>query len=429
MYAAALDGRGPAAGVLATLHVLALDARTGDAVWSAPLATVPVGLAVQRRDPKDDPEAAVDLLHDGVALTVDRGAVYVATQAGMIARLDARDGLIEWAVPYRRGRLDEDSRAVLLARRGGAPVVVGDRLIVAPRDRHGVMALDTATGAMLWDRPWEASRRMLGRAGADGNSLVLLAGGEGVVAVDAATGERRWVREVKRASEASEGGEVEATLVGRVVWISDGQHVTALNAASGEVLTTLNTDADSPGQIESLAITGGIAAGAAGPDGHASDRVIVTRQTAVASPPPVRHRDAAATIKAISSLTHSPPTLTWTLPRIEPRIFNLDDPTATTTATTDSAATSDLLVWSRGLLERIDAADATPRWRRGLAHTPRDLLPLADRVILIHDDRLDALDTRTGQPAWSLRLTSPATRTPPRRQPTPADPPRPQQPL
>lgn len=388
VYVAGLDGEAPLAGAMAPLRVEALDAATGESVWSAAVATVPVGLAVVGRNPKEDgPVPEVDLVSHGVSLTVDRGSVYVATQAGLVARLDARDGLLEWASSYRRGRLDPNSYGVLVARRGGPPVVAGDLVIVAPRDRHGVLAFDAATGAAAWDRPLAASREMLGLA----ESSVVLAGAEGVVALDAATGEERWY-------QAAQPRVTAATTSGGSVWVVDDRGLLAFDAATGQPQAISRLDeADAASddaqnnQVQTVAMSG--------------RRIVVTRRGEVANPPAVQTSEGkprAASEERRVTLIDASPSLTWTLPRIEPRIVPPDG---------TKALADDLLVWSRGRLERIDPTTGESRWHRGLAvEGVRDVVPVGERVIAIAEDHLQAFDTATGDAAWSLDLPQPVSR-------------------
>ncbi len=125
----------------------------------------------------------------GAALSVADGAVYVSTSAGLAARCDARDGLVEWVRSYPRMT---DRQNVALLVRGGPqrPLIVGDLAIFLPRDLLGAFAVDRDTGAVVWDSPFLPS----GWAREIPGGRLLCGDLHGLSVCSAATGRATWTR-------------------------------------------------------------------------------------------------------------------------------------------------------------------------------------------------------------------------------------------
>lgn len=109
--------------------------------------------------------------------------VYVTTTAGMVHAVHAATGEHVWAQ-----RLPDPATS--------APVVAQETLLVnvGERDRHGrgaaVVALDAATGERRWDDPYGG---LWGDAAVDDDGRVLVdTGSSKVRVIDAATGVTAW---------------------------------------------------------------------------------------------------------------------------------------------------------------------------------------------------------------------------------------------
>jgi outer membrane protein assembly factor BamB len=151
------------------LSLVSLDADSGAVLWRrelvsfrrmlAPADDATAGKRRQQRGPvevdwktqfRDVPWAlGLDLVQFGNPVTVVGGAVYCSTSTGVVARCDARDGLIEWIAQYPQNPEATDL-AALARRQGAAPIVAGPRVIFTPRDTSGVIAVDRETGAVAW---------------------------------------------------------------------------------------------------------------------------------------------------------------------------------------------------------------------------------------------------------------------------------------
>jgi outer membrane protein assembly factor BamB/tetratricopeptide (TPR) repeat protein len=126
------------------------------------------------------------------------GTAYFLTNAGVLAALDEADGQVQWLLQYPdpASPLDED----LPLRQPPNPVVAaGDRLIVLPSDSPSAMAVDAATGAVLWSAPrWIPGKPAVGNrqvlpwlAGVAGHRVILTGGG-GALGLRIEDGKPAW---------------------------------------------------------------------------------------------------------------------------------------------------------------------------------------------------------------------------------------------
>ncbi|MFW6108352.1 MAG: PQQ-binding-like beta-propeller repeat protein [bacterium] len=206
-----------------SVSLACLDADDGRLLWSRRLASHTFTLLATRDSPFRGQH--FDLVHYGNAVTVRDGAVYCSTNLGFAARCDARDGAVEWTWSYPRARVGHN--ALRLARRlGAAPMVVGDAVVLAPRDYPGVFALDRGTGERRWVRRFAVSDYAVGAAG----PVVLLGDGHHVAALHAATGETRWRRRF------AEGILGRPRLVGSSVYLGSASGLWRLATDTGQVL-------------------------------------------------------------------------------------------------------------------------------------------------------------------------------------------------
>ncbi len=93
-----------------------------------------------------------DLVQFGNSVTVNGGSVYCQTNMGILAKLDARDGLVEWISHYDRPKKLDRATDFYIGRRGTAPIVSGEIVVFAPRDSRVVMALGAQSGKMMWEQ-------------------------------------------------------------------------------------------------------------------------------------------------------------------------------------------------------------------------------------------------------------------------------------
>ena len=339
------------------VYLACLDAERGAILWDRPLGsqnpTLGPGEGYYRREP------AVESVRYGSAVTVDRGAVYCATNLGFVARCDARDGMVEWVAVYPRVRAGANLGAIL-RRQGSAPVVSGDRVIVAPRDCQGIFALEGQTGNRVWESPLVPAEEVVGLAG---GTLVVRGDGH-LVALDAASGRVIWDRPVKErmtAPPALAAGGILVPLSGRLL------HV---DAATGAVVAEKPLG---PGE----APAGGVVRG---------NSLVGVSQTAAmvdrAAPAAPDAAGAALPLKA-----------SWRLVRPAPHLF---------VPPAEAKVPGKLYLASRGVLECLTPGGVA--WQRFLPPGAEEPLWAERTLIMSSERRLMALDAETGQARWECEL-------------------------
>jgi len=106
----------------------------------------------------------------------------------VIARVDARDGVIEWLSTY--SRTTPNAHVIgFLRREGAAPLVSGSSVVCIPRDYEGAFGLNKETAI-----PMGKSVRVVaaGRRGVQRRAI--LSDTDYAVSLDASTGKLRWFR-------------------------------------------------------------------------------------------------------------------------------------------------------------------------------------------------------------------------------------------
>ena len=126
----------------------------------------------------------------GNRVTVSGGAVYSASNCGVVARSDIRDGRREWIHNYD----STSSREPPVGRLGAAPLVIGDLVICMPRDSKSVFALRARSGRRVWENSLLPGAELVGRV----DDLIVVRGGGVLAGLDTGTGVARWYRPIKR---------------------------------------------------------------------------------------------------------------------------------------------------------------------------------------------------------------------------------------
>lgn len=156
----------------------------------------------------------------GNRVTIHQGAIYSSTNCGMIARSDVRDGRTDWVHCYT----PDNSRLGAL-NPGTCPIVVGDWVIVMPRDTNRIFALDQRTGRLVWENPFVGGIEMIGTM----EDLIVVRGKSNLVALHQANGEVRW----NRPTEDSTLGR--AQMIGSSIYLAQHERLIRLNAKTGLV--------------------------------------------------------------------------------------------------------------------------------------------------------------------------------------------------
>ncbi|HUT36479.1 MAG TPA: PQQ-binding-like beta-propeller repeat protein [Planctomycetota bacterium] len=164
----------------ARTSVVALDAATGQEAWRTFVCSrsIPafLGLGASASPP-----------------AVAGNTVYLATNLGTVAAVDAQTGAIRWVHRYpsfpshlRRSIVERNERWT------NSPLIVdGGLVFVAPQDASSLLALDAVRGALAWSAPRDGCRYLVGVEGRG-----IFSAGAHVVATGKATGKRLWSTEL-----------------------------------------------------------------------------------------------------------------------------------------------------------------------------------------------------------------------------------------
>jgi len=119
----------------------------------------------------------------------DEGTVYVSTNLGAVAAIDAETGAVRWLAKYNS--FEPARRRVALRTddcwENGPPIVYRGLVIAAPQDSDRLIALDADTGRERWRAPRLGMRHVVGVA----QGRVCLTGSR-AAAVDVNTGKVLW---------------------------------------------------------------------------------------------------------------------------------------------------------------------------------------------------------------------------------------------
>jgi cellulose synthase operon protein C len=161
-------------------YVACFDAATGVRQWCTPIGAADTLAG----------GAADEITHN--LLTVVENRIYLNTNIGLVAALDADSGDICWISRYDRltGKtLTLGSAVPLHFDRDPSPCVYHDGLLfVAPSDAPAIFALDADTGKMVWQQnQLPDALQLLGVVGKN-----LIVSGERIAALDISSGHVEW---------------------------------------------------------------------------------------------------------------------------------------------------------------------------------------------------------------------------------------------
>ena len=200
------------------VSLFCLDAGSGAVLWETPLWPALVGWAIRSDRP--------GLTHStwcGLPVTIRDGAVYCVSNAGQVARCDMRDGRLCWLYEYPR------TRGLPGLIRGVGPLIVGEKLIVRPRDHAGIFALDRHTGRMIWHNAFVRPATEIGVLGRD----LLVHNRTVITSLDIETGKVRWFDEPT-------GGIIgPGQLIGQWIYSGTPEALTRRDARTGAVVERL----------------------------------------------------------------------------------------------------------------------------------------------------------------------------------------------
>jgi outer membrane protein assembly factor BamB len=124
-----------------------------------------------------------------VLLSSRDGKLYLNSNAGVVAALDAADGRLDWLVRYPRATFESgnpDNREEHFFRDLVPCLLWNDQAICAPADCDRIFAVNAATGQLAWTLPPGVAADVVHLLGVRGQTL--LASGDRLYWIDAATG-------------------------------------------------------------------------------------------------------------------------------------------------------------------------------------------------------------------------------------------------
>lgn len=130
------------------------------------------------------------------------GSIYLDTQVGLLARVDAESGALDWGYGYRTDPSQSMGRFFFgypqqqdATTASSPPLPLGDAFLVKGAQSDRLTAVEPNQMKILWERPISKSARMLG---ADDNALFL--GGPEVSAIDLKTRDLLWATRIPNGS-------------------------------------------------------------------------------------------------------------------------------------------------------------------------------------------------------------------------------------
>jgi outer membrane protein assembly factor BamB len=354
------------------VHLVCVRADDGTMLFARPLASAARAMTAGRD--------SLDVTLYGNAVAVDRGAVYCSPATGVVARLDARDGQLEWAVTYQRmrsARLEE-----LVGRRGATPIVAGELAIFMPRDGLGIVAVNRQTGQVAWEstllRPDEALGLHAGMLAVRLDSTLL--------AVDVTTGSVAWRRDLT--------GQITGrpAMWGPSLYVPLGGAVMELDAATGLQRRRIECRGASTGDLAATA--GGV--------------FLLSGELAAASASPAVSSTAPAAARELTlPLAHS-----WMLPAPVVQGFADDDdddrPSRRWLRALPQPSTPGLAdrvyVMAGGIIHCLPTRGQGPIWQRHAPAGLRETGWVGGRLVLASNRSVVAVDGATGRTAWQTAL-------------------------
>ncbi len=168
--------------------VLAIQPHDGKVLWKSEVGTFRQGqqyFYYSSRDPSPQPR-----------LVQKAGAIYIDTHVGVLARLDADSGTLDWGFGYKTDPFRSGYRFYYYQPQeptaaASQPLATGDGFLVKGVQSERLYLVDPNRLKVLWDRPITKSARLLG-----GDDRVVYFGGAEPRAVDLQSRKLLWATRV-----------------------------------------------------------------------------------------------------------------------------------------------------------------------------------------------------------------------------------------
>ncbi|NQZ67220.1 MAG: PQQ-binding-like beta-propeller repeat protein, partial [Lentisphaeria bacterium] len=167
-------------------YVLCLNPKDGNLIWKSKAGQTRFTIRYSSRS------QWITGIH--AKLTFHQGELYVLSNGGLITRMDARDGLVEWTRTYKGYNPLPKQFSAYIRKLASPPIILGKQLIITAKDQPGVMALDKETGDLIWDNPYIPRTRIIGHL----KGKLFVEDKKTLVAVDLKNGKDLWTRFYKK---------------------------------------------------------------------------------------------------------------------------------------------------------------------------------------------------------------------------------------
>jgi outer membrane protein assembly factor BamB len=194
-------------GVQTRLFVVCLDVMSGRLLWKSSVVSADFSRIRARRQWTSN------------LLTLHENTLFYNTNVGVVAALDVDRGQVRWITRYPRHTTDFAVDARSLSGRELNPCLIYyDRVLAAPADSHQIMALDRATGRVIWSTMPEDTADITQLVGVGAGRLI--AAGRTLRWFDVETGGNRGQFPAV-ASEQSLGGSNAPRTAGQAILVND----------------------------------------------------------------------------------------------------------------------------------------------------------------------------------------------------------------
>jgi outer membrane protein assembly factor BamB len=322
----------------------------------------------------------------GNRLTLKDGAIYVNTNAGLIARCDPRDGTPDWIHYYKK-----DSKPAEGAL-GCAPIITSDKVICMPRDTGKIFALDRETGRLIWDNYLILGIESLGVF----EDNLIIRGQNDLASISLGAGREKWYTPLPGKRTGLHKDIQPDRVLGRTqrngnsIYIANHDRITEIDARDGKVISSLQWSAETARPLSFLIHKNSLYVIGAKP---ATDRGIVINE-------PLNAEAPSETTALLPNLKRN-----WILSRNDARIIR---------APYNSPLANSAFVLSGGLLECIDISPkGAVKWRLLLDALNPDFHITGDRILMLTGNRTQrrmlALNGKTGDFLWESAVPGMAT--------------------
>jgi len=210
---------------LSKQFVLAIRPNDGKILWKTEVGTFrqgqPMYFYYYQKDSNPQPR-----------LILQAGSIYLDTHVGVLARLDAESGNLEWGYGYKTDAVQGQDRFMFYYQTqsdpttaSSAPTRLDDALLIKGAQSDQIQAVDPNRMKVLWERPISKSSRVLGTDG-----KVVFFGGPEISAMDLKTRELLWATRIP-------GGSLDSRVLVRPdgIWQLTPRGIFEIDPKSGNV--------------------------------------------------------------------------------------------------------------------------------------------------------------------------------------------------